>query len=132
MASFLQLMSMSLIPVLAAAAFPSEGLVQATERTRASGGVQCEIRASKARGGIELQAVVVADRSAQGQYDFVVKSQSGGGSSDISQGGEFVLRKGEEQVLGVVSVGSGARPAYRARLQVKDARGNLLCEAESI
>lgn len=131
MASFLQLMNVSLVPLLAAASFPGEGLVPATERTHISRGVQCEIRASKAPGGIELRAVAVADQSVAGQYDFVVQSQSAGGSSDVSQGGEFALRQGEERILGVVSVGSG-RPAYRAHLQVKDARGKLLCEAESI
>lgn len=122
---------MALAPVLAGASFPDEALMQTTERMRTSG-VQCEIRASEARGGVELQAVVIADQSIHGQYDFVVRSRSGGGSSDVSQGGDFALRRGEERVLGVVSVASGARPAYRAHLQVKDARGKLLCETESL
>jgi hypothetical protein len=62
----------------------------------------------------QLEAVVHADRPITGSYRFKVDG-SGGGSAQISQGGEFEATPDEPAVVGTVTVSSSA---YQARLEI--------------
>lgn len=98
------------------------------EATR--GGVQCLIRETPTSYGMRFEALARADRSAYGEYDFVLTKTDRGGSSDIVQGGDYDLRGGGRQSLGSaeLSLDRGAR--YRARLVLRDG-GRVVCRDEA-
>ena len=52
-----------------------------------------------------------------GSYPFKVKNAGGGGSANISQGGDFAIGAGEQATLGQVMLGSNGA-VYDARLTV--------------
>lgn len=97
------------------------------QSARSDGPVRCEIVTSTGGGMTMLESVVHADRRAGGTYDFRVASASGGGSSGISQGGEFFAEAGETVSLGRVSIGSGS--AYDARLEISFGGERATCAA---
>ena len=88
----------------------------------------CEIRSSPAGSGIRLEAVVSAGADMSGEYDFVITKRGGGGSSNVSQGGDFQTGPGEETVLGVVTLGPGEGSSVTAVLTVTEADGRASCE----
>ena len=88
----------------------------------------CWIRETKTVNGVRLEAVVRADSTAYGSYDFNVTSQGPGGSSDVTQGGEVDLPDGESATVGSAEF-SGRR--YRAVLTLRDAGGEL-CSIEQL
>ena len=95
---------------------------QAAPRAAAAPAVSCDIRATRTANGQRLEAVAYADKDLLGGYDFVVTAQGSGGSSDISQGGEFDLAAGERATVGSVEIPRGR---YRAILTLSDARGDI-------
>lgn len=94
-----------------------------------SDAVSCEIRSSKTSGGILLEAVATGQAKATGEYEFVISKSGGGGTSDITQGGEFEIGPKEEAILGEVAIGSGEGISVRARLTLTE-KGKLLCQAQ--
>lgn len=90
--------------------------IGAGQTALSEGPVRCEIVTSTSGGMIVLESVVHADRAASGTYDFTVAAAGSGGSSDISQGGEFFASAGETVSLGQVSLGAGS--AYDAELEI--------------
>jgi hypothetical protein len=91
--------------------------------------VNCEIRSSKSSGAILLEAVATGRSRTTGEYEFVISKSGGGGTSDITQGGEFEIGPKEEAILGEVAVGSAEGAFVRARLTLRDG-GKILCEAQ--
>jgi hypothetical protein len=94
-----------------------------------SDAVSCEIRSSKSSGGLLLEAVATGRSRTTGEYEFVISKSGGGGTSDITQGGEFEIGPKEEAILGEVAVGSAEGAFVRARLTLTDG-GKVLCEAQ--
>ena len=88
----------------------------------------CEIRSTDIRGGIRLEAIVIGRAGGSGEYEFVVAKSSGGGTSNISQGGEFDIGAGKETVVGEVTLGSGEKAKVQARLTVGSASGKPVCQ----
>ncbi|MFN4273240.1 MAG: curli-like amyloid fiber formation chaperone CsgH [Aliihoeflea sp.] len=86
---------------------------------------RCEIRAIAQGGMVALEGVYRADLATRGSYGFQVAGSDGGGTSRISQGGEFSAKAGEEVTLGTVMLGVNAR--YDARLSVKAGSETLEC-----
>ena len=101
----------------AGAAFPDLGM----SAEAASGGLRCEIRASRKSGGVDLYAVVSSSAPASGTYRFTIRNGGSGGGSNVNQAGEFSVDAGGESVVGEVSLGSGA--SYAAELSVSSGKG---------
>lgn len=83
----------------------------------AASGLRCEIRVHEQSAGVTLEGVVHANAAVTGSYRLEVSKTGGGGSSDISQSGEFSAGPGELGSLGTVMLG-GDPGAYVARLEV--------------
>ena len=90
--------------------------------------LSCEIRSTDIRGGVRLEAIVAGRGGASGEYEFVVAKSGGGGTSNVSQGGDFDISAGNETVVGEVSLGSGEKGKVKARLTVSSANGQIACE----
>jgi len=75
----------------------------------------CEIRETPAGSMVTVEPVVDAPSALSGTYAFTVKSASGGGSSNIRQGGGFSAASGQT-MLGKVML--GASGVYEATLEV--------------
>jgi hypothetical protein len=106
----------ALTATIAAAAACSGNAASATQPIdpRSDAGMfRCEIQA-KAGGG--LAAMVHADVPLTGTYSFKVVGRSGGGSSNINQGGPFAAAAKGDVTLGQVSLGAGS--AFTATLTV--------------
>jgi hypothetical protein len=79
--------------------------------------LRCEIVASPANGMTALEGVLHTDIAISGSYSFRVVSFGGGGSSNISQGGEFSAGPNEPATLGTVVLGNSGG-SYKATLEV--------------
>ena len=90
--------------------------------------LSCEIRSTDIRGGVRLQAIVAGRGGASGEYEFVVAKSGGGGTSNVSQGGEFDISAGNETVVGEVTLGSAEKAKVKASLTVTSANGKTACE----
>ena len=66
---------------------------------------------------LTLQGRVSADLDIAGSYSFAIHNAGGGGSANISQGGDFALLAGETATLGQVMLGNNGS-IYDARLTV--------------
>ena len=89
------------------------------------GPLSCEIRKGSALGMTALEAVVHAGEAVSGSYSFTVKG-SGGGGTNIRQGGGFSAGPGAPATLGKVTVGGSA--AYDASLRVEADGISVECE----
>lgn len=112
--------------VTACAAQSHAGVQTAAPAYLANGPVACKIRETKTPQGVRLEALIHADRSVYGDYDFVITAYNRGGSSDISQSGPVGLLDGERATVGSAEIPRGR---YRAVLTLSDARGRL-CDIE--
>lgn len=72
------------------------------------GAVQCGV-ATRAEGGmLALEGTVQSPVAVSGEYRLSIRSSSGGGSSNISQGGQFTAAANQATALGKVVVGAGS------------------------
>ena len=113
----------SALALIAAAALGGTGSAQAKDSP-----IACEVRTKQVAGGVELEAVVLAD--APGTYEFSVVKQGAGGSSTTAQSGDFERSPGEEQVVGTVQLGLDRASTYSAELTVKWKGGETACKTE--
>lgn len=102
------------------------GVQTAAPGYQAKAPVACKIRETKTPNGVRVEALIHADRSVYGDYDFVITAYNRGGSSDISQGGPVDLVAGERATVGSAEIPRGR---YRAVLTLSDTRGPL-CDIE--
>lgn len=86
----------------------------------------CEIRTTQQGSMISLDGVFVADAAVSGSYKLQITSASGGGNTNIRQGGGFSAQAGEEVTLGRVMVG-GYGASYDASLEVEAGGETLKC-----
>jgi hypothetical protein len=91
--------------------------------------VTCEIRSSHSSGDLRLRAVAIGGVRTAGEYELVVVKSGIGGSSDITQGGEFEVEPGVEAILGEVALGRGEAASVEATLHIKVDR-NLVCQTQ--
>jgi hypothetical protein len=71
--------------------------------TKPAPDVTCEIRSSQSSGGLRLKAVATSRARTTGEYDLVVVKSGVGGTSEVTQGGEFEADPGKEAILGEVT-----------------------------
>jgi hypothetical protein len=73
-----------------------------------AGDLACGV-ATKTQGGmLALEGTLISPTALSGEYRFSLKSSGGGGSSNISQGGQFSAAPNTEVSLGQVMVNAGA------------------------
>lgn len=116
--------------IVALAAASSGPSVARDMNLRPADAISCAVRVSRTTGGVELEAVASAERNATGAFRFLIEKRGPGGASTVSQGGGFLLARGEEQSLGKAGVGLERRASYSASLILENERGMPLCEAE--
>lgn len=94
-----------LVPLMIAAAAPA-------------GALDCRIEAHPSGFGTELRAVAYSAADAHAQWRFEVDRVSLAGRSSNSQGGQGLLRAGEEMVVGRVALGGTGRTDARLTVTV--------------
>lgn len=70
--------------------------------------LDCGITTQTERGMMSVEGIVQSPVAMSGDYRFSLKSQSSGGSSNISQGGQFSVAPGTAVSLGKVLVNAGS------------------------
>lgn len=90
----------------AAAALTAIGL--AANANAASGDFACGVTSKTQGGMLALEGTLVSPTALAGEYRFALKSSGGGGSTNISQGGQFSAAPNAEISLGQVMVNAGA------------------------
>lgn len=70
--------------------------------------VQCGVASSSEGGMLALEGTVLSPVAVSGEYRLSIRSASGGGSSNISQGGHFNAAANEATALGKVMVNAGS------------------------
>ncbi len=122
---------MPLLQAILALVIAPFGAAEGTDIAMASKSAKalsCEIRSTDIRGGVRLEAIVAGRGGASGEYEFVVAKSGGGGTSNVSQGGEFDISAGNETVVGEVTLGSAEKAKVKASLTVTSANGKTACE----
>lgn len=118
------------LSAFAVAAACSAGAQTATPPlAAASPVVECEILTTATAHGVRFSAVARADAPSSGSYEFVLTKHDRNGSSDINQGGDFLLGSDSSRSLGEAELNLERRSSYRARLVLWDAQGEV-CRAE--
>ena len=120
--SIFQALIAALLAPFAAAQEP--GIAMASKTSSA---LACEIRSTPTPGGVRLEAIVMSSVGVSGEYDLIVAKSGGGGTSNISQGGDFEVGPGEETLLGEVTLGAGEQTHVTADLTVTSTDGTLSC-----
>lgn len=115
------------LALVAAAGLATAG-VAATSTVAASDGVRCEIAVKEYAGRVTLEGYVEAASSISGSYELLVSKASGGGRSNISQGGKFSAAAGARTALGNVVLG-GDGGSYSAKLKVNWDGKTASCES---
>ncbi|MBO9587648.1 curli-like amyloid fiber formation chaperone CsgH [Devosia sp.] len=93
--------------IAAAAAITAIGFA-ANANAAAGGDFACGV-ISKTQGGmLALEGTLVSPTALSGQYRFALKSAGGGGSTNISQGGQFSAAPNAEVSLGQVMINAGS------------------------
>lgn len=110
--------------LLAAVGLVAGSLVTAQSGQAGSGGLSCEVRVEGSRSAPRLVGVVHAAAPVDGSYTLRVRGSGGGGSSDITQSGDFHAAPGAPATLGVVTLGGGA---FDASLRVTWPGGATSC-----
>ncbi len=98
-----------------------------TDRTSGAtgNGLTCEISVSRSGGMVMIEPRVHSDRSVDGLYRLRVTGSGSAGSTDISQGSDFIADPGTATSLGRLSLTSGV--TYEARLEVEAGRERVSC-----
>lgn len=87
--------------------------------------VSCSVEARRTRGGVEIAGFAYADRFVTGEYELVITKTGRDGSSDIVQSGPFETHQGAAEPLGVSELSLERGAHYRARLILRDDRGEI-------
>lgn len=112
----------ALLLLVTASAGALGGMAQAA---RVPEPARCEIRLSRAGGGVTLTALAHAEHRVAGQYALRIS----GSGTDIRQGGPFEAAPGRPATLGTISLGGGG--GYRADLDL-DVGGRTVSCAQRI
>lgn len=87
--------------------------------------IYCEINTSETGSMVVLESMIYADRAIQGQFRFKVKSASGSGRTNISQGSMFTAGPGAPVMVGKTMLSRGN--VYDASLVVTVAGVTFTC-----
>ena len=90
----------------AAAAITAIGF--AANANAAGGDFACGVMTKTQGGMLAIEGTLVSPTALNGEYRFALKSAGGGGSTNISQGGQFSAAPNAEISLGQVMVNAGS------------------------
>jgi len=90
----------------AVAAVTAVGL--AANANAASGDFACGVVSKTQNGMMAIEGTLVSPTTLVGEYHFALKSSGNGGSTNISQGGQFSAAPNAEVSLGQVMVNAGS------------------------
>lgn len=96
------------IIALAALGIAAVGANADTSAAPQNAGLACGVSTATERGMLTIEGVLESRKALSGEYRFAIRSQSAGGSSNISQGGEFSAAPGAAVSLGHVMVNAGS------------------------
>ncbi|MDX5365567.1 MAG: hypothetical protein LPK88_03970 [Alphaproteobacteria bacterium] len=89
----------------------------------------CEIRAFDMPGGMmRLESVVYGAPGTYGSYQMSMERSGPGGTSNVSQGGEYEIGPEGDAVVSVTEVNRGPRDRYSAVMTIDSASGPYRCE----
>lgn len=88
---------------------------------------RCDIEVVSTPQGTRLRPIARSAADLLGSYRLNVETSGGGGGSSVSQGGDFSLRAGQEEVLGSVSLGQAHGTRLVARMDLSWAGGTTHC-----
>ncbi len=86
----------------------------------------CRIAVSKDRFGQTYEGEIHARTTVQGEYELTLVGR-GGGSTRISQSGEFLVRAGETEVIGQATLGGTAASGVKAELTLRVGGKTYVC-----
>ncbi len=89
--------------------------------------LNCEIAVSKGRHGHTYEGRVTANQTVRGTYELSITKRGGGGSSMISQSGEFYVPAGRTDSLGQATFGGLPPSSVKAELTVYWNGQRLFC-----
>ena len=94
------------ISLAAFAAIAGAGFV--ANANAAGGDFSCGVATRTDGGMMAIQGTLTSPTALTGEYRFALKSNGGGGSTNISQGGQFSAAPNAEVSLGQVMINAGA------------------------
>lgn len=89
--------------------------------------LSCEIAVSKGRYGHTYEGVVRAQSTVRGSYELMISKRGVTGSAMISQSGEFIVRAGKPETLGMATFGGLPPEAVNAELILTWNGHRLIC-----
>ncbi|MCP8883516.1 hypothetical protein NIM87_08400 [Devosia sp. XJ19-1] len=96
------------IGIIALGALAIAGVAAQAGSNGTAGVLDCGISTKTERGMMSVEGVLTSPVAMSGDYRFSLRSQSTGGSSNISQGGQFTVAPGTAVSLGKVLVNAGS------------------------
>ncbi len=88
----------------------------------------CEIRAFDMPGGMmRLESVVYGAPGTYGSYQVTMERSGPGGTSNVSQGGDYEIGPKGDAIVSVTEVNRGPRDRYSAAMTVDSAAGPFSC-----
>lgn len=94
------------IGLVALAALAAAGAV--ANASSSDGDLACGVSTITERGMLSIEGVLQSPVALTGEYRFALKSSGAGGSSNVSQGGQFSAAPGTAVTLGKVMVNAGS------------------------
>lgn len=71
--------------------------------------IQCGVTTSTSRGMLTIEGQILSPKALSGSYSLGVQSRSNGGSSNLSQGGNFTATANQASTIGTVMINADAR-----------------------
>jgi hypothetical protein len=97
-----------LASLIAVAALATAGVAANANGTNQGADLACGISTVTERGMLVVEGVFQSPTALSGEYRFALKSIGGGGSTNVSQGGQFSAAAGTAVSLGKVMVNADA------------------------
>ncbi|MBX3490628.1 MAG: hypothetical protein KF769_08445 [Parvibaculum sp.] len=119
-------MSLAVLPLVLGCAAAS---IASTNDVAPAG---CEIRAYDVAGGVRIESVVYGAPGSAGSYQLSLVRSGSGGTSNVSQGGDYEIDDAGEAVVSVTEFNRGARDRYSVEMTVEDAYGVTYCDRGSL
>ncbi|MBX3492205.1 MAG: hypothetical protein KF899_04545 [Parvibaculum sp.] len=119
-------MSLAFLPLALGCAAAS--LVPAS----AAAPAECEIRAYDVAGGVRIESVVYGAPGSAGSYQLSLVRSGSGGTSNVSQGGDYEIDGAGEAIVSVTEFNRSARDRYSIEMTVEDAFGVTHCDGGSL
>lgn len=92
---------------------------------------KCEIRTQAVPGGLQFEGAVRGAAGRTGRYALAVEKSGPGGTSQLSQDGDFAIPPSGSIAVSSTELSVSAAESYRVRMTVWSGSGQTGCEARS-